>query len=57
MLQLGHRTGRRGDVTRGEQSFATCDEQVGDLVVTVGQLVVDLIQRVQGMVVEVGAPS
>ena len=53
-LQLRHRARRRRHVTGGQQSLAARDQERGDLLVAVGQLVVDLLQRMQGPVVEVG---
>ncbi len=53
-LQLRHRICRRSHVTGGEQRLAARDQELGGQVFAVGQLVVDLFQRVQRPVVEVG---
>ena len=53
-LAIGTRHSLPSYVTRRQQSLATRNQQLGSLVVAVGQLVVDLFHCVQGPVVEVG---
>ena len=53
-LQSRYRARRRHHVTRGQQRLTTSDQQFGLQCITVGQLVIELLQRVQCPVVQIG---